>query len=98
MSGVRVDCSVSNAPASDQTLRLISDGSQPLCEVALSSGGAECVGTLINGSGEPASVVAELLPSQTQYQVLPAQAQSSQGPALQYTPIPTDTSPPDVDQ
>jgi hypothetical protein len=97
MNGIRVLCSVSGAPAGDQTLRLVTDRQQPLCEAALSNGGAFCVGTLIT-MDQPGQVVAMLLPSGVQYQVLPATDNGQASPSLQYTPLPSDAGQSGMDQ
>ena len=97
MNGMRVSCSVSGAPAGDQTLRIVSDDPEPVCEVALNNGVATCVGTLISAV-QPGQVLAELLPSGTQYQVLPPADSGQPSPQLQYTPLPSVASQSGPDQ
>jgi hypothetical protein len=97
VNGLRVSCSVTGAPSGDQTLRIVSDRPEPLCEVSLTNGVATCVGTLIS-TDQPGQVFAELLPSGTQYQVLPAADGEQTSPSLHYTPLPSDASQSGADQ
>jgi hypothetical protein len=99
VSGLRVHCAVSGAPAGDQVLRIVSDRPQPFCEVPLAGGGGDCVGTAF-GSSYISHVVAVLMPSGTQFDVLAQQPAATEGtqPSLQYTPLPSDTSRPETDQ
>ena len=97
MNGLRVSCSVSGAPAGDQVLRVVSDGPQPLCEASLSGGVARCVGTLIS-SGQSGQVIAELLPSGTQFQVVPPTDGGQVSPTPLYTPVPSDAGQSGQDQ
>jgi len=89
MNGLRVHCSVSGAPDGDQVLRVLGDQPLPICEVNLSNGSGDCVGSVFSSGGQ--RVVAVLEPSGTQFDVL-AQQPVQAPPDLQYTPIPPDAS------
>ena len=90
VNGLRVRCSVSGA-AGDLVLRVVSD--QPrriVCEVNLTDGSGDCAGAVI-GSPEPGNVIAVLMPSGTQVDVLSQQTSTAEAtPQLQYTPLPPD--------
>jgi hypothetical protein len=91
VNGYRVHCSVSGA-AGDQVLRVVSDQTRAVCEVALGDDGSgECIGIAL-GSLEAPGVDAYLLPSGRHVSVV-AQQTSEGAAQLQYTPLP----PSDVD-
>jgi hypothetical protein len=94
VNGLRVHCAVSGA-AGDQVLRILGDQPRPVCEVTLSDGSGDCGGALF-GSPGVGHLVAVLVPSGTQFDVL-AQQPLEGDALLQYTPIapqPEDSSSP----